>query len=130
MKVKQCYESIDQLSQNSCLEVSCPIRFLLDIMGYKWSIQILQELFQGRRRTHELLTALPGISTKTLMLRLKHLQQHAVVKRTVYPEIPPHVEYSLTEKGRELKPVLMALKQVGEKWMQQESSVDPLDWSG
>ena len=123
MKVKNCYESPPQFSQNACQAMTCPIEFLLEIIGQKWSIQILRELFQGSRRTHELLTALPGISTKTLTLRLKQLQQHDVVKRTVYAEIPPHVEYSLTAKGQELKPVLVALKQVGEQWLRQESEV-------
>ncbi len=74
----------------------------------------MRELFQGSRRTQELLEALPGMSSKTLTLRLGQLQQYQRVKRTVYPEIPPDVEYALTEKGRELRPVLIALKQVGE----------------
>jgi DNA-binding HxlR family transcriptional regulator len=130
MKVKKHYKNTPQSSDNHCIERTCPIEFILEIIGHKWSIQILRELFQGSRRTHELLEALPGISTKTLTLRLRQLQHHDLVKRTVYPEIPPHVEYTLTEKGRELRPVLLALKQVGETWLQQQSCICPLDLSG
>jgi DNA-binding HxlR family transcriptional regulator len=130
MKVKKYYNSSPQSSDNHCVEKTCPIEFILEMIGHKWSIQILRELFQGSCRTHELLEALPGISTKTLTLRLRQLQKHGLVKRTVYPEIPPHVEYKLTEKGRELGPVLMALKQVGEIWLQQQPCVCPLDLSG
>ena len=130
IKVKKYYKSNPQFSESSCIEPTCPIEFLLEIIGHKWSIQILRELFIGSRRTHELLAALPGISTKTLTLRLRQLQQHDLVKRTVYPEIPPHVEYTLTEKGRELKPILIALKQVGQTWLQQQPCTCPLELSG
>jgi DNA-binding HxlR family transcriptional regulator len=90
---------------------------VLELLGNKWSIWIVRELFKGDRRTHELLEALSGISSKTLTARLRELEMHGLVKRTVYAEIPPHVEYSLTEKGRELQPLLAALKQLGERWL-------------
>jgi DNA-binding HxlR family transcriptional regulator len=100
-----------------CCEDTYPIKFVLELLGNKWSIWIVRELFKGDRRTHELLEALSGISSKTLTARLRELEMHGLVKRTVYAEIPLHVEYSLTEKGRELQPLLAALKQVGEKWL-------------
>ena len=87
---------------NPCLEVQCPIQFVLDILGGKWSILILRELFLGERRTHEFLEALPGISTKTLTMRLRELEKHRLVERQVYPEVPPRVVYSLTQKGKDL----------------------------
>ena len=98
----------------------CPIQFTLDLIGGKWSIPILRELFRGDRRTYELLAALPGISSKTLMLRLRELEKHGLVKREIFAEIPPHVEYSLTEKGRQIQPVLIALSQVGQRWLAQQ----------
>lgn len=103
------------------------IQFTLDLIGSKWSILILRELFTADRRTHELLEALPGISTKTLMIRLRELEKYGLVDRRIYAEIPPHVEYSLTEKGREIQPVMAALHQVGSRWLKQEACVCPLD---
>ncbi|MDJ1178779.1 helix-turn-helix domain-containing protein [Roseofilum sp. BLCC_M91] len=112
------------IPESPCFVPSCPIQFVLDLISSKWSVLILRELFQGDRRTHALLDALPGISSKTLTLRLRELEQHGLIKRTVYPEIPPHVEYSLTDKGRELKPVLLSLKELGERWLEQSCSCD------
>ncbi|HBQ97491.1 MULTISPECIES: helix-turn-helix domain-containing protein [unclassified Roseofilum] len=112
------------IPKSACFVPSCPIQFVLDLISSKWSVLILRELFQGDRRTHALLDALPGISSKTLTLRLRELEHHGLVKRTVYPEIPPHVEYSITEKGRELKPVLLSIKELGERWLETSCSCD------
>ncbi|EAW34787.1 helix-turn-helix domain-containing protein [Lyngbya sp. PCC 8106] len=130
MKVKASDSTPLLLNVPQCLEITSPIEFILDRVGRKWSLQILRELFRGSRRTYELVEALPGISTKTLTIRLRQLEQYGLVKRTVYPEIPPRVEYSLTEKGQELQPVIEALQQVGQQWLQQQSHVCPLELSG
>jgi DNA-binding HxlR family transcriptional regulator len=114
------------LEANSCLEIQCPIQFVLDLLDNKWSILVLRELFGGDRRTHELLAALSGISTKTLTQRLRELEAQGLVERRVYAEIPPRVEYSLTPKGRQIQPVMAALHQVGSQWLEQESCVCPL----
>lgn len=106
--------------------VKCPIQFVVDLLDNKWSILVLRELFGGDRRTHELLAALPGISTKTLTQRLREMEAQGLVERRVYAEIPPRVEYSLTAKGRQLQPVMAALHQVGSQWLDQESCVCPL----
>ena len=94
-----------------------PVHFVLSIIGNKWAILILNELFAGNRRTNEFLVAMPGISTKTLTARLRELERCGLVQRRAYPEVPPRVEYSLTAKGYELRPVLVALKQVGQRWL-------------
>ena len=112
---------------NQCQTIRCPIQFVLEIVGSKWAILILQELFAGSRRTHEFLEALPGISTKTLTARLRELEGYGLVTRKVYPEVPPRVEYSLTEKGLEMQPVMMALKALGEHWLQQDACNCPMD---
>lgn len=104
---------------DNCLPPQCPISFVLEILSGKWSILILRELFGGDRRTSELLSALPGISSKTLTQRLRNLEQHGLLERRIYAEVPPHVEYHLTEKGRELQPVLGALHSVGQQWLDQ-----------
>lgn len=108
------------IEANPCLESQCPIEFVISLLGNKWSILVLRELFLGDRRTHELLSALPGISTKTLTQRLRELEVHGLVERRIYAEIPPRVEYSLTLKGRQMQPVLTALHQVGTQWLQQD----------
>lgn len=95
----------------------CPIHYVLSYIGSKWAILILRELFQGNRRTNEFLSALPGISTKTLTARLRELERYGLVTRTVFPEVPPRVEYSLTAKGREIQPIMAALNQVGQHWL-------------
>ena len=117
------------VDDNQCLDTKCPIQFTLDLIGSKWSIPILRELFEKNRRTHEFLDALPGISSKTLTMRLRELEAYGLVERRVYAEIPPRVEYALTAKGRELQPVMMALHQVGVKWLDQENCACPLTTS-
>lgn len=99
------------------METDCPVNFMLSYIGGKWAILILKELFSGNRRTNEFLAALPGISTKTLTARLRELERYGLVKRTVFPEVPPRVEYSLTTKGREIQPIMAAFHQVGQKWL-------------
>lgn len=112
---------------NQCQEIRCPIQFVLEIVGSKWAILILRELFSGSRRTHEFLEVLPGISTKTLTARLRELESYGLVRRKVFPEVPPRVEYSLTEKGLEIQPVMVALKSLGEQWLDQEVCSCPLE---
>ena len=98
-------------------KLNCPVHLVLSYIGGKWAILILQELFEGSRRTNQFLSALPGISTKTLTARLRELESYGLVKRTVFPEVPPRVEYSLTPKGREVQPIMAALNQVGQHWL-------------
>ena len=115
------------LLTEECLDNSCPIQFMLELLGSKWSVLILKELFSRDHRTHQLLEALPGISSKTLTMRLRELEKYGLIQRTVYPEVPPRVEYSLTEKGGEIQPIMVALKQVGEKWLKRNSCDCPLE---
>lgn len=113
--------------KSQCLDLECPVQFVLAIIGSKWAILILRELFSGHRRTHEFLSALPGISTKTLTARLRELESYGLVERRVFPEVPPRVEYSLTSKGREIQPIMAALHTVGQQWMNREVCVCPMD---
>lgn len=110
-----------------CQNMTCPIEYTLNIIGGKWSIPILRELFNGPCRTHQLLAALPGLSTKTLMVRLRDLENHGLVKRQVFAEVPLHVEYSITHKGRQIQPVLSALYQVGQQWLELADCHCPLN---
>lgn len=115
------------MRSSPCVTVQCPVQFVVDLIGGKWSILILRELFLGDRRTHEFLNALPGLSTKILMQRLRELERHGLVERRIYAEIPPHVEYSLTEKGREIQPILAAMRELGIRWLEQDPCDCPID---
>lgn len=92
----------------------CPIAKTLDVIGTKWTFLIIRDLLiEGTMRFSDLLKAMDGISPKTLSLRLKELENQGIVKRTVYPEVPPRVEYTLTEKGRQLEGIFIELKRFG-----------------
>jgi DNA-binding HxlR family transcriptional regulator len=109
----------------SVTKLDCPVHLVLSYIGSKWAILILQELFDGSRRTNEFLSALPGISTKTLTARLRELESYGLVKRTVFPEVPPRVEYSLTAKGQEVQPIMAALNEVGQHWLMHSPDSQP-----
>lgn len=92
----------------------CPIEAAIDIIGSKWTFLIIRDLLiDGTLRFGDLVRSLDGISPKTLSLRLRELEKAGIVKRIVYPEIPPKVEYELTEKGRGLETVFIELKKWG-----------------
>ncbi|GIM46186.1 transcriptional regulator [Collibacillus ludicampi] len=87
----------------------CPIEKTMNVIGGKWTFLILRDLFFGPRRFGELQRSLKGISPRTLSIRLKELEEEGIVSRTIFSEIPPHVEYSLTEKGKTLRPIFDAM---------------------
>lgn len=95
-------------------ERGCPIERAVSVLDGKWTLLILRELFGGTRRFGELRASLPGVSPKTLTERLRSLEDSGVVTRTIYPEIPPRVEYSLTPRGQQALPVVLALRDWGE----------------
>ncbi|MCY9540071.1 helix-turn-helix transcriptional regulator [Paenibacillus alvei] len=86
----------------------------LDVIGTKWTFLIIRDLLiGGTMRFSDLLRAMDGISPKTLSLRLKELEDHGIVDRNVYPEVPPRVEYTLTDKGKLLEGIFIELKRFG-----------------
>lgn len=91
----------------------CPVEKTLRVIGGKWTILILRDLFSGTKRFGELQRSLQGISPKTLSERLKQLQEQGIIKRTQYPEIPLHVEYALTAKGDSLQAILADMREWG-----------------
>lgn len=97
--------------------MQCSVEEVLDVIGGKWSFLILRDLIEGPKRFGELLQSLKGASPKTLSVRLKELERHGIVTRTVYPVIPPKVEYALTEKGLDLAPIFREMKKWGCKWL-------------
>ena len=93
--------------------VSCPIDHVLSIVEGRWATLIVRDLLSGPKRFGELKTSLGEISPKTLTERLRHLERHGMVTRHAYAEVPPRVEYRLTERGRSLEPILVAMYQWG-----------------
>ncbi len=102
--------------RKAAAQESCPVARTLAIVGERWTILILRDLvLQGPRKFHELESSLAGISPNTLSARLKRLEAHGVVARRFYEDHPPRAEYALTDKGRELRAALRALREWGEK---------------
>jgi DNA-binding HxlR family transcriptional regulator len=90
-----------------------PVEFALHFIGGKWKIPILWRLRERVWRYGELRADIPGITTKMLTQQLRELEADGFVTRTVYPVIPPHVEYALTDRGRSALPIIEALRNWG-----------------
>lgn len=95
----------------------CPIEKIAKIIGDKWTLLILRDLGDGCKRFGELQKSVTGISPRTLSTRLRMLEQNGVLTRHVFAEIPPRVEYTLTEKGMALLPLIESMRQYGNKWL-------------
>lgn len=95
----------------------CPVEAALDVIGNKWKGIILFHLLSGLKRFNELKRLIPDVSQRVLTLQLRELEKDNVIKRKVYPQVPPKVEYSLSELGLSLEPILVALREWGEKFM-------------
>jgi DNA-binding HxlR family transcriptional regulator len=94
----------------------CPVARTLDVIGERWTILILRDLFlEGPRRFQDLQESLAGVAPNTLSARLKDLEANGIVERRLYNEHPPRLEYQLTARGRTLGPVMKALRAWGEK---------------
>ena len=94
----------------------CPVEYTAVLIANKWKIIILRELLTGTKRYNELTRSVVGISSKVLTENLRDLEKDGIINRVVYPEVPPKVEYSLTEKGEDLREVIEAMKQFGLKY--------------
>jgi len=88
----------------------------LNLLSPRWTTAVLIELSQGSRRTTQLLRSLPGLSAKTLTERLRKLQEYRMITRTTFNEVPPRVEYALTDSGREALKLLISLKRLSAHW--------------
>ena len=96
---------------------TCPVCATADIVCGKWTLLVIRDLAEGRSRFCELERSLLGISPRTLSLRLRALEEEGIVERHTYPEVPPRVEYSLTDKGRALIPIIDAMRAYGRAWL-------------
>ena len=85
---------------------ACPVETTLMLIGDKWKVLILRDLMDGTKRFGELKKSIGSVSQKVLTAQLRDMEAKGLLTRTVYPEVPPRVEYTLTDTGRSLKPIL------------------------
>ena len=95
----------------------CPVCLTADIVCGKWTLLVIRDLAEGRSRFCELERSLAGISPRTLSLRLRALEEEGILARETFPEVPPRVEYTLTEKGRALVPIIDSMRAYGTAWL-------------
>ncbi len=94
----------------------CPVETTLTLIGDKWKVLIVRDLLPGTKRFGELKKSIGGVSQKVLTAQLRDMEKNGLVHRMVYAEVPPKVEYSLTNLGHSLKPILDALWNWGEEY--------------
>ena len=108
-----------EASMNEIKELpACPVETTLSLIGDKWKELILRDLITGTKRFGELKKSIGTVSQKVLTAQLRNMEENGLVHREVYAEVPPRVEYSLTELGQSLKPILDALQNWGEEYKQ------------
>lgn len=95
---------------------ACPVETTLMLIGDKWKVLILRDLLPGTKRFGELKKSIGNVSQKVLTAQLRDMESNGLINRKVYPEVPPRVEYSLTELGQSLKPILDAMWDWGEEF--------------
>ena len=95
---------------------ACPVETTLTLIGDKWKVLILRDLMSGTKRFGELKKSIGTVSQKVLTAQLRDMEANGLVHRDVYAEVPPRVEYSLTELGQSLKPILDAMWTWGEDY--------------
>jgi DNA-binding HxlR family transcriptional regulator len=116
INVKNQYDEGKEICSGD--SVYCPVQHTISIIQGKWTLIILRDLMGGKRRFGELRKSAGGISPKTLSVRLKELEDAGILSRTVFAEVPPRVEYEMTDKGRELGGMIEIMATWGAKWKQ------------
>ena len=96
----------------------CPVATTVGLIGNKWKLLILRDILTGPRRFGELRKSLEGISQKVLTDSLREMEKDGILTRTVYAEVPPRVEYSLSELGETMRPIIAAMESFGKEYKQ------------
>ena len=96
---------------------TCPVCLTAEVVCGKWTLLLVRDLAEGTSRFCELERSLAGISPRTLSLRLRALEEEGIVERHTFAEVPPRVEYQLTDKGRALLPIIDAMRGFGHDWL-------------
>lgn len=100
----------------------CPVCRTAEVVCGKWTLLIIRDLAEGSSRFCELERSLEGISPRTLSLRLRALEEEGIVERHTFPEVPPRVEYALTQKGEALVPLVEDMRRYGTRWLFDEAA--------
>jgi DNA-binding HxlR family transcriptional regulator len=108
---------MELITTNRIDDTVCPIARTAEIISGKWTLLIIRDLASGVKRFNQLERSLHGISPKTLSERLRSLEEEGVITRQTFAEVPPRVEYSLTEKGRDLVDVIESMRSYGKRWL-------------
>lgn len=98
--------------------LACPVATTVNLIGSKWKLLILRNILTGPKRFSELQRALDGISQKVLTDSLRSMEKDSIIIRTVYAEVPPRVEYSLSEIGESMRPIINAMEDFGHEYKQ------------
>lgn len=98
----------------------CPVEITLQLIGNKWKVLILRDLLTGTKRFNELMRSVSGITQKVLTSNLRSMEDSGLLIRTIYPQVPPRVEYSLTEIGFSLKPILDSMMTWGDAYKESQ----------
>lgn len=106
--------STNALNEREILD-SCGMAYTLSLIGGRWKPTILWRLTKGKKRYSELRNSIPNVSERILVMQLRELEKDALINRTVYAEVPPRVEYQLSDLGRSLLPLLQNISDWGEK---------------
>lgn len=95
---------------------ACPVATTVQLIGSKWKLLIMRNLLKRPWRFNELRRDLDGISQKVLTVSLRSMEEDGIITRTVYPEVPPRVEYALSELGESMRPIIQAMEQWGTEY--------------
>jgi DNA-binding HxlR family transcriptional regulator len=108
---------METMKANHLDDVVCPVARTAEIISGKWTLLIIRDLVSGVKRFNQLERSLHGISPKTLSERLRSLEEEGIIIRQTFAEVPPRVEYSLTEKGYDLVGVIESMRGFGKRWL-------------
>jgi DNA-binding HxlR family transcriptional regulator len=108
---------MELIKSNHLDDTTCPVARTADIVSRKWTLLIIRDLASGVKRFNQLERSLHGISPKTLSERLRSLEVEGIIVRQTFAEVPPRVEYSLTEKGLDLIYVIESMRDFGKRWL-------------
>ena len=108
---------MELITTNRIDDTVCPIARTAEIISGKWTLLIIRDLASGVKRFNQLERSLQGISPKTLSERLRSLEEEGIISRQTFAEVPPRVEYSLTEKGHDLVDVIESMRSYGTRWL-------------
>ena len=114
---------MDEVQMKQALP-ACPVETTLTLIGDKWKVLILRDLMPGTKRFGELKKSIGGVSQKVLTAQLRAMEKSGLVHREVYAEVPPRVEYSLTELGHSLKPIMDSMVAWGTEYKKQYEAAD------